>query len=173
MAEGGCGIVQKPFLCFYTVRDFWTNFTKTWNLIWELVLEVNLQLHRGWELQRDLPNARDNVFTFQEGMKPGTWKHLWVVNLETQRLFFPWRDLFTFQRVRASYFQRDSQLWKGRQLALSAVYKSRQFIFLSSLPMRWACHPYRTHFYIGFSSCYFGDIGSDTAIITLLILLWV
>lgn len=81
----------------YAKLGIWTKFSETWYLIFSESKSYKL-IYNCIESEnyREIYLTQIYVFMFQEEIKPGTWKHLWVVNLETLGLFFPWRYLFTF-----------------------------------------------------------------------------
>lgn len=88
---------HRKYFYVYAKLGIWTNFSETWYLIFSESKSYKL-IYNCIESEnyREIYLTQIYVFMFQEEIKPGTWKHLWVVNLETLGLFFPWRYLFTF-----------------------------------------------------------------------------
>lgn len=96
--------LENIFPCFYRVGAFWVHFAKQiirvgfWakSKSWE----VNLQLYRKWEIQRENCRSSHGMCLHGKGKwGPGLWRHL-QVRKRPQGSCGPWREIFTFQTIR-------------------------------------------------------------------------
>lgn len=96
--------LENIFPCFYRVGAFWVHFAKKIIIIrvgfWakSKSWEVNLQLYRKWEIQRE--NCRSShgcVYMARENEAQDSYLQ---VRKRPQGSCGPWREIFTFQTIR-------------------------------------------------------------------------
>lgn len=105
---------------------------------------------------------------FREWIKPGIWKHLWDVNLETLDYLFPGEIYLHSKRLKQDISWKTLRCGRGGRGSFFCI-KHRELTFLCPSAIWWACHSYKTKFHIWFSSCCSGDMGEWRCNVTLTI----